>query len=140
MRHISRRLATTALLTATGLIAPAAPLALADPTPGTTGPSVLVLTVTPGTPDAPGVGHSAVLQCGDKPGGTHPTPAAACAALRADGLDFTSRPTVQIMCPDIVRPVTVAATGVWDGTPVDYQHTYTNECLMQRATGVLFAL
>ncbi|WP_052433999.1 SSI family serine proteinase inhibitor [Streptacidiphilus melanogenes] len=141
MRHNSRRLATTALLAVTGLIAPAAPLAFADPAPGAaTGPSVLVLTVTPGTPAVPGIGHSVVLQCGDEPGGTHPSPAAACAALRTDGLDFTAKPTVQTMCPDIVRPVTVSATGVWDGDPVEYQHTYTNECLMQRATGVLFTL
>jgi hypothetical protein len=140
MRHFSRRLATAALITLTGLIAPTAPRAVADPAPGAAGPSVLVLTVTPGTPTAPGIGHSVVLECGVQPGGTHPAPADACSALQADGLDFTAKPTLQVMCPDLVRPVTVSATGVWNGTAVDYQRTYANECLMQRATGVLFAL
>jgi hypothetical protein len=140
MRHFSRRLATTALITLTGLIAPATPHAVADPAPGTAGPSVLVLEVTPGTPTTPGIGHSVVLECGAQPGGTHPAPVDACAALQADGLDFTSKPTLQVMCPDLVRPVTVSATGVWNGAAVDYQHTYANQCLMQRATGVLFAL
>ncbi|WP_042432328.1 SSI family serine proteinase inhibitor [Streptacidiphilus anmyonensis] len=140
MRHNSRRLAITALITLTGLITPAAPLAFAEPAPGVAGPSVLVLTVTPAAGSTPGVGRSAVLDCGAEPGGTHPAPVAACATLRADGLDFTAKPALQVMCPDIVSPVTVTATGVWNGDPVDYQRTYTNQCLMQRATGVLFTL
>lgn len=143
MRHASRRLATAALATLAGLIAPATPSALADSGPGTgtgtEGPSVLVMTVTADTPAVPVTGRSVVLECGATPGGDHPEPEAGCATLRADGLDFTSKPTLQVMCPDIVQPVTVTATGLWSGAPVDYEHTYANECLMQRATGVLFA-
>jgi hypothetical protein len=140
MRHFSRRMATAALIAATGLIAATAPRAAADPVPDTPGPSALVLTVSGDTAADPGTFRSALLECGAQPHGTHPAPAAACAALEADGLDFTAKPVLQIMCPDIVRPVTVTATGVWNGNPVDYQHTYLNECLMRRATGVLFDL
>lgn len=138
MRHFSRRLATASLITLAGLIAPAAPSALADSRPDAAGPSVLVMTVVAGTTAMPAVSRSVVLDCGATPGGDHPDPEAGCAALRADGLDFTSKPTLQVMCPDIVQPVTVTATGLWNGGPVDYEHTYANGCLMRRATGVLF--
>jgi hypothetical protein len=138
MRHISRRLTTVGITAAAALLAPAAPAALAAPGAGTAAPSVLVMTVTAGTPSAPGASRSAVLECGAVPGGDHPAAAAGCAALEADGLDFTAPPTLQVMCPDLVRPVTVTVTGVWRGGLVDYQRTYPNECQLHRATGVLF--
>jgi hypothetical protein len=139
MRHTTLRLATTALIAATGLVGPAAPRALADSGPDAQGPSVLVMTVTPASLVS-GISRSAVLECGPLPGGDHPSPAASCATLQTDGLDFTAKPTLQVMCPDLVQPVTVTATGVWNGTPVDYRHTYNNSCLMRRSTGELFDL
>ena len=138
MRHISHRLAAITLLGAAGLTAMAAPQALAAPTPSGDGPSILVMTLADGTPDAPRASRTAILQCGDQAGGDHPAPAASCATLQADGLDFTATPTLQIMCPALVQPVTVTVIGVWNGNPVDYQRTYPNNCLMRRATGQLF--
>ncbi|SEL19164.1 SSI family serine proteinase inhibitor [Streptacidiphilus jiangxiensis] len=142
-RQLGTRLGTVTLAAVAALFATAVPGAAADPAadpaPNAQGPSVLVMTVSPGTATDPGPGRSAVLTCGTEPGGDHPAPVESCAALLADGLDFTSRPGLQVMCPDLVAPVTVTATGVWNGRPVDYQHTYANGCLLRRATGVLFA-
>jgi hypothetical protein len=144
-RLLGTRLGAVTLAATAALLTTAAPGAAADPVtdpaPGAQSPSVLVMTVTPGTASDPGPGlaRSAVLTCGDEPGGDHPTPVESCAALQADGLDFTARPGLQVMCPDLFAPVTVAATGVWNGEPVAYQHTYANNCLLRRATGVLFA-
>jgi hypothetical protein len=138
MRCFSRRLVTAALLGAGVLATTAAPQALADSAPGTAGPSVLVMTVADGTPGTPGATRTAALECGTPTGGDHPAPAAACAALEADDLDFTAPPTLQIMCPNIVQPVTVAAIGMWNGALVNYRHTYPNACVMHRTTGRLF--
>ncbi|WP_042373099.1 SSI family serine proteinase inhibitor [Streptacidiphilus neutrinimicus] len=134
MRHFSRRLAAAALVGAAVVTTAAVPQAFAD-TVSATGPSMLVMTVAgDGVPTA----RTAVLECGEQAGGDHPARAAACAALAADGLDFTAPPSTQVMCADVVQPVTVSATGVWNGNPVDYQRTYANPCLMHRATGPLF--
>ncbi|MEY9875213.1 hypothetical protein ABH931_004714 [Streptacidiphilus sp. MAP12-33] len=145
MRPLPRRTAAFTLAAVAALLAGAAPRAAADPVaPGASstapGPSVLVMTVGAGTAVDPGPSRSTVLTCDDDtPGGDHPSPAESCAALRSDGLDFTSRPTLQVMCPDLYQPVTVTAMGVWEGDPVDYRRTYPNPCQLRRATSVLFA-
>ncbi|MEZ0094485.1 SSI family serine proteinase inhibitor [Streptacidiphilus sp. EB129] len=138
MRRIRNWHVTAAVLGAACLTALAAPQAMAaEPDP--TVPSLLVMTVANGTQDAQTTPRSTVLICGAATEGDHPDGASACATLQADGLSFTAPPALQILCADIVQPVTVTAEGFWDGAPVFYQQTYTNPCLMWRATGALFA-
>ncbi|MEW9532043.1 subtilase-type protease inhibitor [Microbispora sp. NPDC049125] len=74
------------------------------------------------------------------PGGTHPSPAEACRALDKVGGDparFT--PAGGKVCPLIYDPVTVTASGIWDGKHIWYQHTFGNNCEMQ-SYGPFFAI
>jgi hypothetical protein len=78
------------------------------------------------------------LRC-NPPAGNHPSPAAACDALAAAGGDFTKlRGQPGMMCFDIYDPVSAHARGVYNGTPVDFQHTYSNRCDLDRRTSPVF--
>jgi len=64
-------------------------------------------------------------------GGSHPSPAAACAALdRAGGQPelVTGRNGV---CPMIYNPVTAVAYGHWGPRPVRFEKTYSNSCVLK---------
>ncbi|WP_345028569.1 SSI family serine proteinase inhibitor [Kutzneria kofuensis] len=41
---------------------------------------------------------------------------------------------------DLYDPVTVSATGVWDGVTVDYRKTFPNQCKLRLRTGSVFDL
>ncbi len=81
---------------------------------------------------------NATLRC-DPSGGTHPSPAAACAALAAAGGDFNKlegRPGTN--CADIYDPVTAQARGVYNGSRVNFRQTYPNRCDLDGETAPVF--
>ncbi|MCP3800981.1 subtilase-type protease inhibitor [Allokutzneria sp. A3M-2-11 16] len=125
-----------ALITAAALLAvPAVP---AGATPRTAPPAAaLVLTGNPGeavTPAAKWV----LLTCGPN-GGTHPAPGASCSALAATGGSIsTLRLDRDAICPMIYDPVTVSATGVWQGRRIREQITFPNRCVLIAETGPVF--
>lgn len=89
--------------------------------------------------DASGpVDASATLDCFPA-GGTHPHPQAACAALEDVDGDFDALPGTRTICPHIVDPVTVTATGHWRGRPVRYVRTFPNRCQAAAGTDNVFA-
>ncbi|MER7011844.1 SSI family serine proteinase inhibitor [Saccharopolyspora sp. NPDC000359] len=73
-------------------------------------------------------------------GGSHPTPAEACAVLDQVSGSIADVPTQApgTACPLIWRPVAVTATGLWNGTPVDYSGTFANDCVLRSELGVVF--
>jgi hypothetical protein len=96
--------------------------------------SSLVLTVIP----ANGAPKTVALDC-DPTGGDHPHGAKACADLKAAGGDITKiKAKAGQMCPHLVLPVRALAHGAYAGTPVNYDHTWNNDCELVRATGEVF--
>ena len=112
--------------------------AMADPRGGHAGygpaPDRLVLTVSS---DQAGWARAIKLSC-DPPGGKHPDPAGACAALDRTGADPDKLVPAALMCMMVYLPVTAEIAGSWHGAAVKWSHTYGNECEMRRATGALF--
>lgn len=96
-------------------------------------PTDLVLAVGRGTDTATlAVERSVTLSCAPRPSGTHPDAAAACAELKAvDGrFGDLARPATNAMCTKQWAPVTVSATGVWEGRRVDWSATFANGCTL----------
>jgi hypothetical protein len=76
------------------------------------------------------------LECGPEPGGDHPDPAAACAALEAvvdEGDDpFAPLPT-DAVCTEIYGgSATATISGTWGGQDVDASYSRTNGCEIAR--------
>jgi hypothetical protein len=72
------------------------------------------------------------LSC-DPPGGTHPTPAAACAVLAAKGRTALPPVPKDMMCTQIFGgPQTAKITGTWLGKPVDSSLSRANGCEISR--------
>ncbi|MFI2433422.1 subtilase-type protease inhibitor [Streptomyces sp. NPDC018693] len=139
MRNTARWAATLAL-TATAVCAPLAGSASAAPA-SLYAPSALVLTMGHGESAALATPSRAVtLSCAPAPSGTHPAPAAACAELRATGgdLDALAEPGAAI-CTKEYAPVVVTVDGVWQGTRVSYERTFSNECVMNASRSSVFA-
>ncbi|WP_328433801.1 SSI family serine proteinase inhibitor [Streptomyces sp. NBC_00425] len=125
--------AAAALLLAAG----AAPAALAAPHDALPG-NWLQLTVTRG--DARSSDTRGTLLLCDPPQG-HARAAEACDALARSGGDVEAVPRdTGRVCPLVYAPVTVRAQGRWNGRPVDYSHTYSNDCEREALTGPVFAL
>ncbi len=106
-------------------------------------PSALVLSVTDGDDAAGGTVLRAVtLVCAPRPGGTHPDPDAACAALQAHApaLDALAVPRPGAACTREWSPLTVTAEGVWQGRRMSYSYTYANPCALWNSTGTLFTI
>jgi hypothetical protein len=79
-----------------------------------------------------------VLNC-EPVGGSHPSPAAACAALgKVQGDPARLRENPDMACPMVFSPITVTANGIWDGKYLSYQRTYGNDCQMRSTMGTLF--
>lgn len=127
-------MAAGALLASVGLLA-AGP-AQAAPRHTLTG-NWLDLTVTRGDVQSRNARHTLLL-C-DPPLG-HAHAAEACAELAAADGDIDRIPPKKIFCTMIFAPVTVHAHGRWNGRLVDFQETYTSECVMNGRTGAVFAL
>ncbi|MFB9615816.1 SSI family serine proteinase inhibitor [Kutzneria kofuensis] len=84
------------------------------------------------------------LRC-DPVGGDHPHGEAACRDITAAAGDFDRLPgdAAKGVCgagSDLYDPVTVSATGVWDGVTVDYRKTFPNQCKLRLRTGSVFDL
>jgi hypothetical protein len=120
---------TTAALIAIGTPAAAAPTA---PAPDST----LVLAVLPA--DHSGVpSRLATLEC-DPDGGSHATAGSACDDLRLVDGDIPALADEHGICTRVYQPVTAIAAGTWEGNPVAYRETFSNRCVLLRATGEVF--
>ncbi|MFD8981189.1 subtilase-type protease inhibitor [Streptomyces sp. NPDC059564] len=97
-------------------------------------PSAMVFSITQGDDAATGtVLRATTLSCAYTAEGTHPAPRAACDALNATGGEFNrllAAPNPDRACPMHYDPVTVTADGVWRGSRVAWQHTFSNACEM----------
>jgi hypothetical protein len=80
---------------------------------------------------------AAQLRC-EPPGGSHPDPLAACAALTDANGDFAALRTQHYACTMELRPVKVLAFGSWRGEYVRWHQEYSNPCVMRAATGPMF--
>jgi hypothetical protein len=97
----------------------------------------LYLTVTHGDTRSSDI-RGTLLLC-DPPQG-HARAAEACDRLRAVDGAIDRMPPQGGTCHMIYAPVTVHARGQWNGRPVDYARTFSNDCEMADWTGPLFAL
>ncbi|MEV0051706.1 SSI family serine proteinase inhibitor [Saccharopolyspora shandongensis] len=82
--------------------------------------------------------RNAFLTC-EPAGGSHPYAQDACQALRDVNGDFNLLSTGNSTCPLVYRPVTLTAQGRWQGKPVTFEKTYSNECVAGVATGKVFS-
>ncbi|WJV50307.1 subtilase-type protease inhibitor [Streptomyces flavofungini] len=79
-----------------------------------------------------------LLSCAPEPSGYHPFAKEACADLDRVGGDFDALPREYRICTKEYAPVTVGATGTFQGRPVDWRKTYGNACEMEASTGYVF--
>lgn len=132
-----RRLLPVALGLAAACAAVPAP-ASARVFPSQSPSSALVLTVSPGEQVALDA-RAITLECDGLPGGSHPAPAKACAALiEADGDLDRLRGLPDTACAAIYAPVTATAEGTWRGIPVKWARTFGNGCELHASTGPVF--
>ncbi|MDI3423591.1 subtilase-type protease inhibitor [Streptomyces luteolus] len=106
-------------------------------------PTDLVLAVGRGADAATiTVERTVTLSCAPRPSGTHPDAAAACAELKAvDGrFGDLARTSTNAMCTKQWAPVTVFATGVWEGRRVGWSTTFANGCTRDAALAKSAAL
>ncbi|MFD9860986.1 subtilase-type protease inhibitor [Streptomyces alboflavus] len=80
-----------------------------------------------------------LLSCVPEPSGHHPFAREACAELDRAGGDFDRLPQEDRICTKEYAPVTVGATGTFQGRPVDWHRTYGNACEMAASTGHVFS-
>ncbi|QDQ10167.1 SSI family serine proteinase inhibitor [Streptomyces spectabilis] len=79
-----------------------------------------------------------LLRCAPEPSGPHPFAREACAELDRAGGDFGELPQEERICTKEYAPVTVGATGTFQGRPVAWHKTYGNACEMEASTGHVF--
>jgi hypothetical protein len=85
------------------------------------------------------VARHTLLSC-VPPRGTHPRPVEACEALTEAGGDPAELvPLPGVICVMRYDPVTVTATGIWDGRFIRFERTYGNACTLYAATGPVFS-
>ncbi|MEU2430621.1 subtilase-type protease inhibitor [Streptomyces sp. NPDC007861] len=120
------------LLTTTGSAQAAAPAAQHVGPAALYAPSALVLTLGHGDEAATATVERAVtLSCAPAPAGSHPSPESACQELAAvDGQFGLLSRTPDGPCTRQWDPVTITATGVWQGKQVGWSATYGNACEM----------
>ncbi|MFI1393878.1 SSI family serine proteinase inhibitor [Streptomyces sp. NPDC020681] len=78
------------------------------------------------------------LNCAPQPDGPHPEAAAACEALAAAGGDPDKLQGDPHPCTKRFDPVTVGATGSYQGRATAWNKTYANACELDAATGAVF--
>lgn len=99
---------------------------------GTGGTGMLTITVQDGAGGAP---RTWTLTC-DPPGGDHPDPAGACAAIGAARRPFAPVPA-DMACTQVYGgPETATITGTWRGEPVDAAYRRTDGCEIARWTAL----
>ncbi|MCT9931271.1 subtilase-type protease inhibitor [Planotetraspora sp. A-T 1434] len=63
----------------------------------------------------------------------------ACDLLeKAKGDPANLQPSRDTYCPMMFSPVTVTATGIWDGRFVRFEHTFGNACELRSTAGSIF--
>ncbi|MCI2416711.1 SSI family serine proteinase inhibitor [Saccharopolyspora sp. K220] len=82
--------------------------------------------------------RTALLTC-EPAGGSHPHASAACQTLDTVHGDLNLLSEGHSMCPLVYKPVKLAAKGSWQGRPVTFEKTYSNDCVAEAATGKVFA-
>jgi len=100
--------------------------------------SRLVLSIYRGDTVSPAALVSRVILTCNPDGGTHPQPATACDALRSVNGHVENLPGNPGICPFIFAPQTATANGEWRGHVVRFQQTYSNSCVLHRATTPVF--
>ncbi|MFI5845793.1 SSI family serine proteinase inhibitor [Catenuloplanes sp. NPDC051500] len=142
IRHLA-----AAALAATALVLPVAaqaapPAYVAAPVPLAAAPapaSYASLTLTVRAEGVAGRVAPVTLTCGPA-GGTHPSPAAACAALaKTNGSAFRLPPRQGVLCTADYRPVIATVTGRWGKRTIADKRTFGNACTLSVAAGVVFA-
>jgi subtilisin inhibitor-like len=128
------RWAATLTLTATAVCGPLTGSALAAPNAAPASlyaPSALVLTMGHGESAALATPLRAVtLICAPGASGSHPDAVDACAELRAADGDLNALSVRDdVLCTKLYDPVVVTVQGVWKGKRVDYERTFSNECV-----------
>ncbi|WP_156756292.1 SSI family serine proteinase inhibitor [Actinokineospora pegani] len=104
------------------------------PVVGHTGGTHLVLAVA----DHQDGVRTTTLRC-EPPGGDHPQPQAACAALDPVAGDVTQLSSAgNMICTLQYAPIRVSAYGYWRGHKLTVTHEYSNPCLMNAETGPVF--
>ncbi|MEU7889938.1 SSI family serine proteinase inhibitor [Microbispora bryophytorum] len=112
-------------------------VALRASRPAASGVRAVILTVADGEQAEPAK-RSAFLNCAPV-GGSHPSAQKACAWLNRTGPDPSAlRVNATQPCTMIYAPVTVTASGIWDGKYFQFRRTFGNDCEMRSAAGVLF--
>lgn len=97
--------------------------------PGASSGTRLSVVVHPGPGRPP---STWTLTC-DPPGGTHPAPAAACAALAAAAPDPFAEVPADVLCSQIYGgPQTATVTGTYRGRPVQTRFSRTDGCQTER--------
>ncbi|MFC3995964.1 SSI family serine proteinase inhibitor [Nocardiopsis sediminis] len=109
-----------------------APATHAGESPGAT----LQLSMEVG-PESGGERSDVTLDCNPS-GGSHPKADSSCASLEAVGGKFADLPERGSMCTREYDPVTVRATGRWNGEPVDYTEEFGNRCAAADGTDGVF--
>ncbi|MGW7368002.1 subtilase-type protease inhibitor [Streptomyces sp. NPDC054841] len=137
MRYILNTLGATASAAALVLSGTAAAgVAHAEPAKptGLYAPSAMVLMVGKGDAATATIERAVTLNCAPKPSGSHPAPRAACQELtEVDGQFGLLTGAPRRPCTRQWDPVTVGASGVWQGKRVDWSTTYGNECEMRES-------
>jgi len=95
---------------------------------GTPAPTSLIVTVTP----QPGAAPVRWTLTDDPPGGNHPDPAAACAALAAARRPFDPVPRDAVCTQQWGGPQTATIEGTWRGRPVRARYSRTDGCEISR--------
>ncbi|MEU8178143.1 SSI family serine proteinase inhibitor [Microbispora hainanensis] len=130
--------ATSAPAWADTLPAPPPPeVALRASRPSAAQVRAVILTVAKGEQAEPPA-RSAFLNCSPV-GGSHPSAEKACAWLNRAGVDPSAlRVNAAEPCTMIYAPVTVTASGIWDGKYFQFRRTFGNDCELKSAAGALF--
>ncbi|MEV7965037.1 SSI family serine proteinase inhibitor [Sphaerisporangium sp. NPDC088356] len=135
-----------------GVVAPSAGAAAASiPRPFPGGPAAhsaawhpvrgisraLLLTIARGESATPS-DRVVLLQCAS-PGGTHPRATEACRLLEPVKGDLGDlKMSSDAACAKRYEPMTVSASGIWDGRRLYFERTFGNTCELSAYTGAVF--
>jgi hypothetical protein len=84
-------------------------------------------------------GYAAAVRLTCSAGDVHPQAKKACGTLKKVGGDPGRITPAKTMCTMVFAPITASVTGTWQGRSVKWSKQFGNQCVMRRATGVLFS-
>ncbi|MFG1877518.1 SSI family serine proteinase inhibitor [Sphaerisporangium sp. NPDC049003] len=97
----------------------------------------LLLTIAKGETATPS-DRVVLLQCAS-PGGTHPRATEACRLLEPVKGDLGDlKISSDTACAKRYEPMTVSASGMWDGHHLYFERTFGNPCELRAYTGAVF--